>query len=43
MHYKLLLRTLYVYRVYRNMWDPLQGWIGGTPTMKKIHINMCPI
>lgn len=25
------------------MWDPLQRSIGNIKTMKKVHINMCPI
>ena len=33
----------YVYRVFRNLWDPLPELIVRLKIMKKNHINICPV
>ena len=38
------LYTVYtLYRVFRNLWDPLRQLIVRLKIMKKCHINICPI
>ena len=32
-----------LYRVFRNLWDPLRELIVHLKVMKKTHINICPI
>ena len=32
-----------IYRVFRNLWDPLRELIVRLKIMKKSHVNICPI
>ena len=36
-------RLSHIYRVFRNLWDPLRQLIVRLKIMKKCHINICPI
>ena len=33
----------FIYRVFRNMWDPLRELIVRLKIMKKNRINVCPV